>query len=204
MNQQDVILRSAQRDEGSTVDSSVAEFTLSSVEGLPQNDSSSTAGFAPVSVLTRAELLDHARHPRNRGELPDAEIVQTEDNPLCGDVVTIYATVRRPEQREGPQPITGRDPSSPEPALERSEGAPQDDAVLDRVGFTGSGCIISQAAASLLTERAVGNSHRDIAQMGRADMETLIGGALSPSRVKCALLPLIALQKGLEAYALHS
>lgn len=180
-----------------------------------------TAGFATASVLTRAELLDHARHPRNRGELPNADIVQKEANPLCGDVVTMYARItRHPESfdchpepfdfaqgklregsqdklREGSRTKRG-DPSSPEPALERSEGAPQDDTVVGRVGFTGSGCIIALAAASMLSEHVVGKTLDEIKRMERADVEALLGAAVSPSRVKCAMLPLIALQHGLR------
>lgn len=165
----------------------------------PQDDL--RVGFSPASVLTRTELLDHAKHPRNRGELPDADIVQEESNPLCGDVVTIYATFRHPEHSEGSRPLKDQGPSSPEPALERNEEAPQADTVIDRVGFTGSGCIISQAAGSLLTEHVQGTSMADVQRMERTDIEALIGGILSPSRVKCAMLPLVALQNGIRKHS---
>lgn len=135
-----------------------------------------TAGFTSASVFTRAELLDHARHPRNRGELPDADIVQEESNPLCGDVVTVYARLER----------AGRSSVSDK---------------LQATSFLGSGCIISQAAASLLTERVWGTSVADVQRMERADIEALIGGTLSPSRVKCALLPLVALQNGIRKHS---
>lgn len=155
-----------------------------------------TSVFSPASALARAELLDHAKHPRNKREMPGADIIQEEANPLCGDVVTMYATFRHPERSEGSQSLSSRDPSSP--------SAPQDDTVIDHVGFTGSGCIISQAAASILTEAVVGKSVADIEAMERADMEQLLGGQFSPSRVKCALLPLIALKNGLIRHAHHS
>lgn len=156
-----------------------------------------TAGFSPASFLTRAELLDHARKPRNRGELSDADVTQEEVNPLCGDVVTMYANISRyPERSEGSQSLSKRDPSSPL--------APQDDMVVDRVGFTGTGCIISQAAASMLTEYAKGKSIREIQRMERTHVEGLIGASVSPSRVKCAMLPLITLQKALQHHAVNS
>lgn len=138
----------------------------------PQNLGASTAGFAPASVLTRVELLDHARHPRNRGELPNAVLVQEEVNPLCGDAVTVYAQ------------------------LERSR--------VSRVTFTGDGCIISQAAASMLTEHVHGKAVEDVLRMGREDVEGLLGGQLSPSRVKCGLLALIALKNGITGHAVRS
>jgi nitrogen fixation NifU-like protein len=40
--------------------------------------------------LYREQILDHYKHPHNFGELPDADITQEGDNPLCGDVVTLY------------------------------------------------------------------------------------------------------------------
>jgi nitrogen fixation NifU-like protein len=38
-------------------------------------------------------LLDHYRHPRNRGHLDAPDIAAEEYNPLCGDRVTIEARV---------------------------------------------------------------------------------------------------------------
>lgn len=126
-------------------------------------------GFAPASLLTRAEMLDHVRHPRNRGVLVDATVRADEVNPLCGDEVTIFALL--------------------------------DGSCVQRMTFAGAGCIISQAAASMLSEAVVGKSVADIQRMERAEMEMLLGGRLSPSRVKCAMLPLLALKNGLEGYA---
>ena len=159
------------------------------------NTTNTTSGFSPAGVLARTELLDHARHPRNKREIPEAQIVQEEANPLCGDVVTMYAIlVRHPERSEGS--TVRRDPSLP--------SAPPDDTVVDRVGFTGSGCIISQAAASMLSEAVAGKSVTEIEAMERKDLEALLGATLSPSRVKCAMLPLIALKNGLTRHARHS
>jgi nitrogen fixation NifU-like protein len=72
---------------------------------------------------------------------------------------------------------------------------------IDCVSFTATGCIISQAAASMLSEAVVGKSAGEIRTMERADMEKLLGATLSPSRVKCAMLPLIALKNGLAHHA---
>ncbi len=142
-----------------------------------------TGGFSPASILTREELLDHVRRPRNRGELPGADIVQEEANPLCGDVVTVYARVA-------------------------TEEASAKSYKLKAISFAGSGCIISQAAASMLTEAVRGKSEDEVLRMERADIEALLGGQLSPSRVKCGMLALVALKNGLQAvrpaHAVHS
>jgi nitrogen fixation NifU-like protein len=34
--------------------------------------------------------MDHARNPRNKGELSDADVTQQGDNPSCGDILTLY------------------------------------------------------------------------------------------------------------------
>ena len=39
-------------------------------------------------------ILDHYKHPRNRGELEDADLEEHLLNPLCGDEVTVYANFR--------------------------------------------------------------------------------------------------------------
>lgn len=38
-------------------------------------------------------LLDHYENPRNRGKVPEADIVLGGGNPGCGDIVTIYLKV---------------------------------------------------------------------------------------------------------------
>lgn len=43
--------------------------------------------------LYQEMILDHHRHPRNFGRLPDANRHAEGFNPLCGDRVTVYAVV---------------------------------------------------------------------------------------------------------------
>ena len=74
------------------------------------------------------------------------------------------------------------------------------DGIVDRVGFTGRGCAISQASASLLTERARGLSLDDAARLGPDDVVALLGVPVSPVRRACALLALDALKAGVASY----
>ena len=39
------------------------------------------------------KVIDHFMHPRNVGELPDADGVGEVGNPVCGDVLTVYIKV---------------------------------------------------------------------------------------------------------------
>jgi len=39
--------------------------------------------------MYRENILDHYKNPHNKGEIENPEIKFTENNPLCGDVITI-------------------------------------------------------------------------------------------------------------------
>jgi len=65
------------------------------------------------------------------------------------------------------------------------------------VGFTGRGCAISQASASLLTDEVKGKSVDDAANMTSTDVIDMLGIEISPARLKCALLSLETLQRAL-------
>ena len=70
---------------------------------------------------------------------------------------------------------------------------------IARVMFEGEGCVISMAASSMLTEELVGKKPEQVAAMGLADIQEMMGGIrLSMGRVKCALLALNAMKEGLE------
>jgi nitrogen fixation NifU-like protein len=74
----------------------------------------------------------------------------------------------------------------------------EDDMIAD-VRFSGRGCAISQAAASLLTDELRGMPVEAAKAYSKEDLLELIGIPLSknPTRLKCALLSLKALKAGL-------
>jgi NifU-like protein involved in Fe-S cluster formation len=64
------------------------------------------------------------------------------------------------------------------------------------------GCAISAAAASLLSERVRQiRLISQIRQISQTDMINLLGGDISHARIKCATLPLIALQKAIRNFS---
>lgn len=71
---------------------------------------------------------------------------------------------------------------------------------VKEVAFSGRGCAISQASASMLTEAILGKTLDEIKQMGKDDILDLLGIELGPVRLKCALLSLKVLKAG--AYGL--
>jgi len=40
------------------------------------------------------KVMDHFSNPRNVGDMPDADGIGTEGNPVCGDVMKIYIKVK--------------------------------------------------------------------------------------------------------------
>jgi nitrogen fixation protein NifU and related proteins len=73
------------------------------------------------------------------------------------------------------------------------------DGRIAKVMFEGQGCVVSMAAASMLSEELVGKAPSDVASMGLGEVEEMMGGVkLSMGRVKCALLSLNAMKEGLR------
>ncbi len=73
----------------------------------------------------------------------------------------------------------------------------KNDTIVD-VGFTGAGCAISQASASLLTEHVKGRKVSGALGLSPEDILKLLGVTLSPNRLKCGLLSLETLKKTLN------
>ena len=86
---------------------------------------------------------------------------------------------------------------------------------LEDIKFTGHGCAISQASASLMTMKLKGKSRDDVEQMLRAfhdlvttgkndapknlgDLQVMRGVRKFPQRVKCAMLAWRAVQQAFE------
>lgn len=109
--------------------------------------------------------MDHARNPRNKGVLSDADMMWKGSNPSCGDSITFF--------------------------MKWNKG------VLTDVRFDGNGCAVSQAGASLLTEKVKGMSRAEIEAVTDKNMYELLKVEIHGSREKCALLALATLREAL-------
>jgi nitrogen fixation protein NifU and related proteins len=115
-------------------------------------------------------LVDHFKRPRFKGAMADADARMPGGNPGCGDVITMYV-----------------------------KAAPDADRV-DAVSFEGEGCTISQAAASILSERM--NKKKltfdQISEMTYEEMIDLLGKDVVGSRPRCATLALGTLKAAVK------
>jgi len=64
------------------------------------------------------------------------------------------------------------------------------------VRFSGEGCSISQASASMLCEAIEGKSLEEVKKISRDDILEMLGIELGPVRLKCGLLALKTLKAG--------
>lgn len=121
--------------------------------------------------IYRENILDHYRNPRNFGRLEDPDATFEMGNPLCGDVIGMEIKVPKLEARSWK---------------------------LEDIRFWGEGCAISQASASMLTEKVKGIRIEEIKKLSYEDIKEMLGIELSSARIKCALLPLEVLQKAIS------
>jgi nitrogen fixation NifU-like protein len=139
---------------------------------------------AELRQLYQEVLIDHAKRPRNFGELADGVSVEGY-NPLCGDRIRLYVA--------------------------------REDGRLRDLSFTGSGCAISTASASMMTEALKGRSvaeaeelaerfHRlvtapldtPVDEEGLGKLAIFAGVREFPVRVKCATLAWHSLRSALH------
>lgn len=74
--------------------------------------------------------------------------------------------------------------------------------VIADIKFTGKGCAISQATASMLTDEIKGKPLSELQNFDKQTVLDMLGIPLGPSRIKCALLPLKVIKAG--AYGIHA
>jgi nitrogen fixation NifU-like protein len=51
-------------------------------------------GGAYMSDMYNKKVMDHFLHPRNMGEIQNADAIGTVGNPVCGDIMTIYLKIK--------------------------------------------------------------------------------------------------------------
>jgi nitrogen fixation NifU-like protein len=113
-------------------------------------------------------IFDHYQHPRNRGEMADADVHVQGGHEGCADIVTMYLKF--------------------------------DGERIADVSFTGEGCTISQASASVMTELVKGLSASEIEQMDYHVIEDELGEEVVRTRPRCATLSLDTLKAAVKEF----
>jgi nitrogen fixation protein NifU and related proteins len=71
---------------------------------------------------------------------------------------------------------------------------------ISDIRFSGHGCAISTASASMLTDKIKTMRLNEIKKLDTEDIKKMLGVELSHVRIKCAMLPLKVLKLGLYEY----
>ncbi len=144
-----------------------------------------------LSDLYQEIILDHYKNPRNYGDMDDPQLHVEDNNPSCGD------------------------------KLEVNVSFDESGEVIEDISFTGEGCAISMASASLMSDRIEGKSveyAEDLRERFKSmitaddneqnmeelkeelgDLVSLKGVIKFPIRIKCANLSWNTFKKGLDA-----
>ena len=72
------------------------------------------------------------------------------------------------------------------------------DGRVSEVKFDGTGCAISQASASMLTDRIKGMTMDELRALKQDDVFSMLEVPLGAGRIRCALLSLKTLHKAIE------
>jgi nitrogen fixation protein NifU and related proteins len=118
--------------------------------------------------LYAENILDHYRHPHNKGRISQKNRSANASNPLCGDKISMDILV-------------------------------DGDGIIGKVKFSGDGCAISQASASMLTDLITGMPEKKAKNLKSENIYKLLGLRPTPARIKCALLALDVMRKALNS-----
>lgn len=74
------------------------------------------------------------------------------------------------------------------------------DGTIKDVAFFGTGCALSQASMSLLSDWCIGKTRDDITALSPKVVQELIGSPIIFGRIKCVMVGAAALQQSCETY----
>ncbi len=120
-----------------------------------------------MSDLYQEIILDHMKHPRNKGVLQGDNVVSTQKRLIsCGDSLQIYLQLSKDK-----------------------------DPVVQKITWQGNGCAISIAAMSLLSEHVKGQKISQVLSFTKVELLELLGMEhISAARESCLMLSLQGIQ----------
>lgn len=125
-----------------------------------------------MADLYSKKVMEYFQHPKNIGEIKNADGVGKVGNPTCGDMMWVYIKVAKNKQ--------GKE-------------------IIKDIKVKTFGCVAAIAASSVTTELAKGKTIEEAEKITKDDVAKALGG-LPPLKMHCSLLSIDALHKAIEDY----
>ena len=137
--------------------------------------------MSDISSLYSEKVMDHFLHPRNMGELPDANGVATVGNKICGDVMRLSLKVSKSKTKDQ--------------RSKRENG----EEIIEDAKFQTLGCGAAIATSSIATEMIKGKPLKDALKLTNQAIADALGG-LPPVKYHCSVLAVEAVRKAIKDY----
>jgi nitrogen fixation NifU-like protein len=125
-----------------------------------------------VSDLYNGQVMDHFMHPRNVGEIKDADGVGETGNPTCGDIMKIFLRIEKNDK---------------------------DQEYIKDIKFQTFGCGAAVATSSMITEMVKGKILDQAEKISNQAVAEALGG-LPPVKMHCSNLAANALHEAIKDY----
>ena len=126
-------------------------------------------------ILYTKKVMQYFMHPKNVGEIKDADGVGKIGNPRCGDILWIYIKV-------GKRKVNGKEKE-----------------FIKEIKFKTLGCAAAIATSSMITELAKGKTLKEAMKITREDVADALKG-LPAIKMHCSNLASDALREAIKNY----
>ncbi len=125
-----------------------------------------------MTIKYSKEVMKNFMHPKNMGEIKNADGIGKVGNPTCGDVLWLYIKVEKNEKGEE---------------------------MIKDIKFKTFGCTAAISTSSMITQLAKGKTLKEAEKITRGDVAESLKG-LPPIKMHCSNLASDALKKAIEDY----
>ena len=128
-----------------------------------------------MAVNYTDKVMKHFFHPKNVGEIKNADGIGEVGNPVCGDIMKVYIKVGKRRKKD------------------------KEEKFIKNIKFKTLGCAAAIATSSMVTELDKGKSLEDAEKITRDDVASALG-SLPPIKMQCSNLAADALRKAIKNY----
>ncbi len=137
----------------------------------------------PLDDIYKEVILDHYKNPRNKRDMPEAELSCSRNNPLCGDEITVFV-----HEEDGK--IAGVSFQGQGCSISQSSASMMTEAL--------TGKTVEEAEKLTADFRGMMAGELEPDEEDFGDLIALRGVVKYPIRIKCAVLAWDVLQEALE------